>query len=111
MPWRDPHTVPLTRIDIASLTPSDSAVYAIMDGQSCILVGEAWNLRARLLELVNVLQDVGEFSVIYELCPEQERQSRKDFLSKALIVSNSSGSSGAKAKELPGISFRDSISR
>lgn len=108
MHWRDPHTVPLTRIDIVSQVPSDSGVYAILDGEDCLLVGDAWNLKARLLELMNVIQDSGDFSIIYELCSEEESAIRKETLSAALI--RKPPATGIRAKELPGISFWNSLS-
>ena len=106
MPWRDPQSIPLTRIDIVSQIPSASSIYAIYDGEICLLVGEAWNLKARLLELMNVLQDVGEFRVVYELCPEEERAGRKEKLAGILL--RTPPPSDLKARELPGISFWNS---
>ena len=106
MPWRDPHQVPLTRIDIVSQVPSESAVYAIRDHEACLLVGEAWNLKARLLELINILQDAGDFSVIYELCGEEERLHRKETLAASLI--RKSAPPEIRTRELPGISFWNS---
>src|SRR5215203_1702413 len=108
MPWRDPHTVPLTRIDIVSQVPSDSAVYAVLKGDSNLLVGEAWNLKARLLELINILQDAGDFSVIYELCAEEERADRKKTLTAELFRKDPP--SEFNNRELPGISFWNSLS-
>ena len=102
MPWRDPQSLPLTRIQVVSTVPSESGVYAIKDGDSCLLVGEAWNLKARLLELMNVLQDVGEFSLVSELCGEEERLARKEMLASALLTSRAPA---RLARELPGISF------
>jgi len=106
MPWRDPQSIPLTRIDIVSQIPSESSIYAIYDGEICLLVGEAWNLKARLLELMNVLQDVGEFRVVYELCPEEERPGRKEKLAGILL--RTPPPSDLQARELPGISFWNS---
>jgi hypothetical protein len=103
MPWLDPHDVPLTRIDIVAQVPSESGVYAIMDHDVCLLVGEAWNLKARLLELMNVIKELGEFRVIYELCPEEERLARKENLASALKRTLSSPE--IHDRELPGISF------
>ena len=108
MPWRDPHTIPLTRIDIVSQVPSESAVYAIVTGDSCLLVGEAWNLRARLLELINILQDAGTFSVIYEICAEEERINRKETLGAELLRKDPPAE--FRNRELPGISFWNSLS-
>ena len=107
MPWRDPQSTPLTRIDIVSQIPSESGIYAIYDKEICLLVGEAWNLKARLLELMNVLQDVGEFRVVYELCAEEERAARKDKLAGVLL--RTPPPAELRVRELPGISFWNSI--
>ena len=107
MPWRDPQTVPLTRIDVVSLVPSESGVYGILDADVYLLVGEAWNLKARLLELMNVLQDIGEFQVIYELCPESERHGRKEYLAATLLRTAPPLEIGTR--ELPGITFWNTI--
>jgi hypothetical protein len=109
MPWREPHNLRLTRIDIVSQVPSESGVYAIFDGESCLLVGEAWNLKARLLQLVNLLQDATDFSVIYELCAEEERVIRKETLAGDLI--RKPPSAEIPTRDLPGISFWNSISQ
>jgi hypothetical protein len=109
MPWRDPKIVPLTRIDVVSKIPSDSGVYAILDTDIYLLVGEAWNLKARLMELMNVLQDVGPFSVMYELCPEEERAARKEMLGATLL--RTAPPPELPTQALPGITFWDSISQ
>ena len=109
MPWRDPKTVPLTRIDVVSKVPSDSGVYAILDTDNYLLVGEAWNLKARLLQLMHVLQDVREFTVVYELCPEDERAARKEMLGATLL--RSAPPSEIPSQALPGITFWDSMSQ
>jgi hypothetical protein len=106
MPWRDPHNVPLTRIDIVAQIPSESGVYAIMDRDACLLVGEAWNLKARLLELMNVIRELGEFHVIYELCADEERIARKENIAATLL--RTLPSVEIRDRELPGISFRNS---
>jgi len=103
MLWRDPHDLPLTRIEIVAHIPSESGVYAIMDGDVCLFVGEAWNLKARLLELMNIIKEVGEFHVTYELCPEEERLAIKEKLASALL--KSAPPVEMPARELPGISF------
>jgi hypothetical protein len=103
MPWRDPHNVPLTRIDIVAKVPSESGVYAIMDADSCLLVGEAWNLKARLLDLINVVRDADDFHVIYELCPEEERVLRKGAVASSLLTTRLPEET--RGRELQGISF------
>ena len=109
MPWRDPKTIPLTRIDVVSKVPSDSGVYAILDTDFYLLIGEAWNLKARLLQLLNVLQDVGQLTVTYELCPEDERAARKEILGATLL--RSAPPSEMPRQALPGITFWDSMSQ
>lgn len=47
-----------------------------MDGSSCLLVGESWNLKARLLDLVNLLDRLDHLDVTYELCDEDRRTER-----------------------------------
>ena len=108
MPWRDPKTVNLTRIDVVSQIPSDSGVYAILDDEVYLLVGEAWNLKARLLELMNVLQDIGEFQVVYELCAEEERVARKEQLGATFL--RTAPTVQLPNRELPGITFWNSVS-
>jgi excinuclease UvrABC nuclease subunit len=103
MPWRDPHNVPLTRIDIVAQIPSESGVYAIMDADVCLLVGEAWNLKARLLELMNAVREASEIYVVYELCPDEERLSRKNFIAASLL--KTTPRKEIRDQKLPGISF------
>jgi hypothetical protein len=109
MPWRDPQTFPLTRIAVVARIPSESGVYAIYDGEACLVVGEAWNLKARLLELMNVLQDVGEFHVTIDLCAEEVRMARKEELAVELL--QTAPSIDLPVRELPGISFRNTVPR
>lgn len=85
MPWLEPTSVAFSRIGIVSRVPSESGVYAISDGNCCIFVGETWNLKARLLELANVLTDSGTLTVTYELCSEEQRTARKQALTSELL--------------------------
>ncbi len=89
--------------------PDSEGIYAIFDGDICLLVGESWNLKGRLLELMNILQDIGEFQVNYELCLDEERLARKDHL--ATELRGSSGTVDLPSRDLPGISFWNSLSR
>lgn len=107
MPWRDSQTVPLTRIDIVSQVPSESGVYAIADGDIPLLVGEAWNLKARLLEIMSLLEEISDFRVTYELCPEEQRAIRKQEISAAILKSPSE--IDIEKKHFSGISFRGSV--
>jgi hypothetical protein len=109
MSWRAPQTVPLTRIGVVARVPSESGVYAIYDGEVCLLVGEAWNLKARLLELMNVLQDVGEFQVTFDMCAEEVRVARKEELAAELL--QSAHSMDGRIRQVPGITFWNTVPR
>ena len=85
MPWRNAKSLPFTRIDVAAHLPSAAGVYGLMDGDSCIFVGEAWNLKARLLELAAVVSDSSHLKVVFELCDEDERLDRKRILASELV--------------------------
>ena len=104
MLWIDPQTLPLTWVEIASKVPSESGVYAIMDDGECVLVGESWNLKARLLDMIKVVDGIGEFSAVIDLCPEKNRMERKEQLAAALLPKKPKAMS-ASATGLPGISF------
>jgi hypothetical protein len=106
MPWREPQTLALTRIGVISQVPSESGVYAIFDGDTCLLVGEAWNMKARLLELMNILQEMGEFQVTFELCPEDTRVARKEEVAATLL--QTARCMEVPVRDLPGISFWNS---
>jgi hypothetical protein len=56
-----------------------------VDGDSCIFVGDSWNLRARLLELAAALVDVSHLTIVYELCPDDDRPARKGALTAELL--------------------------
>jgi hypothetical protein len=109
MSWRAPQTVPLTRIAVVARVPSESGVYAIYDGEVCLLVGEAWNLKARLLELMNVLQDVADFHVTFDMCAEEVRVARKEELAAELL--HSDPAIDARVRHVPGISFWNTVPR
>jgi hypothetical protein len=103
MPWRNAASIPFTRIDIVARMPSESGVYGIHAGESCILVGESWNLKARALELAAALTDVSHLTIKYELCGEDERLDRKSALMAELVSERSN--EPVALVELPGISF------
>ena len=86
MPWRSATSLPFTHIDIVSRVPSESGVYAVLTGDSCLLVGESWNLRARLLELASALVEARHLTIAYELCPDDQRSDRKRALAAELIA-------------------------
>lgn len=58
----------------------------MIDGETCLFVGESWNLKARLLELATVLADLGSLAVQYETCPDSERWERKRSLSEEFVL-------------------------
>jgi hypothetical protein len=105
MPWIDARTIPYTRLGVVSQVPSDGGVFAIMDGESCLLVGESWNLKARLLELINVVSGEQELTVTWECCDDHEREPRRLQLSADLIPADDRDSTSNRP--LPGIQLRD----
>ena len=109
MPWRNQQTLALTRIAVVARIPSEAGVYAIYDDDVCLLVGEGWNLKARLLELMNVLQDVGEFHVTFDMCAEEVRVARKEELAAELL--QSVPSVDLPFRELTGITLRNTVQR
>jgi excinuclease UvrABC nuclease subunit len=109
MPWLEPISLPFTHIDIAARVPSESGVYGIVDGHNCVFVGEAWNLKARLLEHAAVLSDVNHLTIIYELSPDDERVARKTVLAAELTINRSEKPVPLPA--LPGINLSSPAER
>lgn len=105
MPWRQPKSIPFTRIDIVSTVPAHAGVYGIMDANSCVFVGESWNLRARLLELANALSEAHDLSIVYEICGDDERFSRKAAILAELIPDNPPPA--LPVRDLPGLYLFD----
>lgn len=103
MPWRNPKTVPFTRIEIAAHVPSGSGVYGILCEQRCLFVGESWNLKARLLDLANSLSGINELEIIYETCSDEERGARKTTLCAELAPEQHTRDT--TSQNLPGLSF------
>lgn len=101
MPWHDSHTAPFTRLGIVSTVPSASGVFGIMQGPVCLLVGESWNLKARLLDLVNATDSTDNLGVTYELCHEDHRAGRMNELNRELTLSAEAVM--APHRKLPGI--------
>src|SRR5690349_18489852 len=85
MPWHDPHTVPFSRMGVVSLVPSESGVFGILSGDAYVLISESWNLKARLLDLISILNGPENLDVIYELCPEADRQKRAEVLKQESV--------------------------
>jgi hypothetical protein len=92
MPWQDPKAIPFTRIFISAEVPSNSGIYGIFDGDLCVFVGESWNLKARLLALVNVLAEAANYTVVYETCSDQDRFQRHTSLSAEFLTPSSAAS-------------------
>jgi hypothetical protein len=110
MPWTNPNTHPLTRLAVAAHVPSDSGVFAIEECGECLLVAATWNLKARLLDLVNLLPHDGDFRVTYELCAEQECEQRKAALGTELLRGKRV-EIAPELKQLPGLSFWEYVER
>jgi hypothetical protein len=103
MPWRQPKHAPFTRIGIVSQIPSDSGVFALLAGDQCLMVAEAWNLKARLLDLIKSVDPEVELTVIYELCPERDGERRRDELAGEIAPEMDVVSPDVR---LPGLSLR-----
>ena len=72
MPWNNSVIASFSRIGIVSEVPSSAGVYGIYNGDHCVHLGETWNLKARLLELINNVSSEDDLSVRYEVCAESE---------------------------------------
>ena len=109
MPWRDARSVPFTRLGVVSQVPSEGGVFAVMDGGDCLLVSESWNLKARLLDLINVLNGEENLTVTWETCADQDRDLRRRQLAGDLMQPSQDGE--ASVRQLPGLQLRDYLSR
>ncbi|MEJ7605007.1 MAG: hypothetical protein WKF37_01780 [Bryobacteraceae bacterium] len=85
MVWRNPQFLAFTRLEIVSKVPSASGIFSVMSGDVCIHIGETWNLKAHLLQLANVASS-SEYRIVFELCPESERDLRRIELASGLAV-------------------------
>lgn len=106
MPWREPSTAPFTRIGIVCNVPPGSGVFGIIEGDTCVYLGETWNLRNRLLDIVNVIVESDKFSIIWEECPEALCASRRQTLEQELLPPTDPA-----VPKLPGIHLRPEIQR
>ena len=102
MPWREPNTVPFTRIGIVSQVPPESGVFGITEGEVYLYVGESWNLRARLLELANVVTQPDGLAIVWERCPEADCAGRRSDLEQELTPE----AFDEPVERLPGIHLR-----
>lgn len=109
MPWQNPTTISFGRLDIVARVPSEPGVFAVMEGGHCLLVGESWNLKARLLDLVNCVNGQSEVTVIFECCEEGAREGRKKALAAELTPFDDEGHSDTRM--FPGISLRETLQR
>jgi len=81
-------------------------VYGIRSGESYLLIGESWNLKARLLGLITKLNAPENLCVDYELCSEADRAERAEILRRqSLVEMPVNGRNGS----LPGITFWASV--
>jgi hypothetical protein len=110
MPWQSPTTISFSRLEIVAGVPSDPGVFAIMDESSCLLVGETWNLKARLLDLANLVNGQTQLRITFECCADDAREARKAELLNELIPLGQDESS-ADSRILPGISLREHLRR
>lgn len=102
MPWREPGSVPFTRIGIVSNVPPEAGVFGVMHGQVCLYLGDTWNLRARLLELANAIPHTEGLTLVWERCPEPDCATRRNALEQELAV----GTSPELPDRFPGLHLR-----
>ena len=102
MPWREPNTVPFTRIGIVSHVPPEAGVFGIIDGDVYLYLGDSWNLRGRLLELANLVSASEQLTIIWEQCPEAECMDRRVALTRELAPTPPDEA----MKRFPGIQLR-----
>ena len=107
MCWRDLSAAPFTRMGIVCHVPPEPGVFGIVEADICLYVSDTWNLRARLLELANVVADPAGLSVVWEQCPESECASRRLSLEQEIMKE----SPEQAAKRLPGIHLRPELLR
>ena len=103
MAWSSSRTVPFSRINVVSSIPSEGGVFGILSAGQYLLVSESWNLKARLLDLINSLEGSEELTVAFEVCAEDDRLARTEFLRRELL--SGSGNPELTQKPLPGISL------
>jgi len=81
-------------------------VFGILAEDRCVLIGESWNLKARLLELINTLHSPETLTIIYELCSEDQRLRRREVLHGELVSGTQPSNLQASRN---GISFWQSV--
>jgi hypothetical protein len=86
MPWHNPRCSELSQLEIAADVPAASGVYAIIEGDDYLFVGDSWNLQSRLMDLAIVLgPELGPVSVIYETCSDADRPTRRHSLNQEYV--------------------------
>lgn len=85
-------------------------MFAVMDGGDCLLVSESWNLKARLLDLINVLNGEENLTVTWEACGDEDRETRRRQVAAELMQSHESPSTG-DVQQLPGLPLRELFPR
>ena len=106
MPWRHPQTAEFSRLAIVATVPSEPGVYGLYESETCVFVGEAWNLKARLLEIFNLVDDRHELRIQWETCPEDQAASRRQAIETSLNMNSST-----QGPPLPGIRLREELLR
>lgn len=107
MYWREALSLPFTRIAIVSQVPSESGVYGVFREEQCVLVGNTWNLKAHLLELITGISGTDQLSVKYELLPEETATERAAALNRELKSTHSPVIQANGKGHLHGLSFWD----
>jgi hypothetical protein len=75
-------------------------------------VSNSWNLKARLLDLINVLSGEENLTVTWETCTEAECEDRVRDLTLALMPPPENVHSGTPAsRQLPGLQLREILAR
>jgi hypothetical protein len=86
MPWHNATTIDFSRIAIAAYVPADPGVFALRSGDRYLCLGDSWNLKAKLMEVANIVDDRPEpLSVVFETCEENERFQLRESLTSEFI--------------------------
>ena len=80
MSWQDPQSIELSRLAVAATVPSESGVFAVCEHGEYIFFDDTWNLKARLMEIMSIIEDAGRYTVVYEVCSDAERGPRRNVL-------------------------------
>lgn len=84
MPFEQTMPRPFTRIGIEQHAPAESGVYGISNASEWIYIGEADDIRSRLLEHLSepspFLMQRRPTGFVFEVCPPERRRARQDRL-------------------------------